>query len=82
MKRKELLERALKTFVEAVGAVLVANLTQLTKGVDTWEAWRLVAMPVFIGALATGISVTWNAVIDPWLKTDTTKDIDKIDEME
>ena len=61
------LERAIKTFVEAAGAVLVANISDLTGAISGWETWRQVAVPVFVGALAAGISAVWNGVIQPAL---------------
>lgn len=60
--------RALKTFLQAAGAVVIANLTILTTEVSGWSAWKHAAVPVFVGALAAGLSAAWNGVVSPWLK--------------
>ena len=64
----EILERALKTFLQAAGAVVIANLTVLTTEIRDWSVWKHAAVPVFLGALAAGLSAAWNGVVSPWLK--------------
>ena len=54
--------RALKTFWQAVIAYLVASLGQ---GVDLFEGE--VVGGLLIGALAAGISASWNGVVQPRL---------------
>jgi len=68
MGMNEILERALKTFLQAAGAVVIANLTVLTTEISDWAVWKQAAVPVFIGALAAGLSAAWNGVVSPWLK--------------
>lgn len=58
----DVLIRALKTFVQASIAYLVASLGQ---GIDLFEVEVLGGL--LIGALAAGISASWNGVIQPML---------------
>lgn len=56
--------RAIKTFVQAFGGVLVPELVMiLSTGVpESWsKAWTLLA-PVICAALAAGISAAWNII--------------------
>ena len=64
--RKNVLERALKTFVEAFIPTMVAALA----GADftDLEALPRVLVAIAISAAATGISAVWNGIVDPWLK--------------
>ena len=59
---KDVAIRALKTFWQAVIAYLVASLGQ---GVDLFEGE--VVGGLLIGALAAGISASWNGAIQPVL---------------
>ena len=70
----DILVRALKTFLQAAGAVVIANLTVLTSEVSGWSAWKHAAVPVLVGALAAGLSAAWNGVVSPWLKKDTSEE--------
>ena len=56
--------RAVKTFIQAFGGVLVPELVMiLNSGVpESWtKAWTLLA-PVICAALAAGISAAWNII--------------------
>ena len=58
--------RAVKTFVQAFGGVLVPELVMiLSTGVpDGWsKTWTLLA-PVICAALAAGISAAWNVILE------------------
>ena len=58
--------RALKTFVQAFGGVVVPELVMiLNNGVpEGWtKLWTLLA-PVVCAALAAGISATWNVILE------------------
>ena len=59
---KDVLVRALKTFWQSAVAYLVAS---LSAGVDLFEGE--VIGGVLIGALAAGISASWNGVVQPRL---------------
>ena len=59
---KDIAIRALKTFWQAGIAYLVASLGQ---GVDLFEGEVIGGL--LIGALAAGISASWNGVIQPRL---------------
>lgn len=67
--KKNVLERALKTFVEAfipaiVAALAAADYTDL-------EMLPRIMTAILISAAATGISAVWNGIIDPLLKRET-----------
>ena len=70
MKKKhidDIWERALKTFIQAFCGVLVPEIVALLQtGLKPGEAWGAVFLPIVCGALAAGISATWN-VINNWL---------------
>lgn len=58
----DVLIRALKTFVQASIAYLVASLGQ---GIDLFEVEVLGGL--LIGAIAAGVSASWNGVVQPIL---------------
>ena len=74
--RKEIIERALKTFVEAfiptfIAALAAADYTNV-------EILPRILVSILISAAATGISAVWNALVDPWLKGETGEKIEEI----
>ena len=60
---KDVAIRALKTFWQSAVAYLVAALS--TQGVDLFE--REVIGGLLIGALAAGLSASWNGAVQPVL---------------
>lgn len=60
--KKDIAIRALKTFWQSAVAYLVASLSQ---GIDLFEVE--VVGGLLIGALAAGISASWNGAIQPML---------------
>ena len=60
---KDVAIRALKTFWQSAVAYLVATLS--TQGVDLFE--REVIGGLLIGAMAAGISASWNGAVQPML---------------
>ena len=60
--KKDIAIRALKTFWQSAIAYLVASLSQ---GIDLFEGE--VVGGILIGALAAGISASWNGAIQPVL---------------
>ena len=60
--KKDVAIRALKTFWQSAIAYLVASLGQ---GVDLFEGEVIGGL--LIGALAAGISASWNGVVQPRL---------------
>lgn len=60
---KDIAIRALKTFWQSAVAYIVATLS--TQGVDLFE--RDVVGGLLIGALAAGISASWNGAVQPVL---------------
>ena len=59
---KDIALRALKTFWQSAIAYLVASLSQ---GVDLFEVEVIGGL--IIGAIAAGISASWNGVVQPRL---------------
>ena len=59
---KDIAIRALKTFWQAAIAYLVASLSQ---GVDLFEGEVIGGL--LIGALAAGVSASWNGAVQPVL---------------
>ena len=68
---KDISIRALKTFWQSAIAYLVASLSQ---GVDLFEAEVIGGL--LIGALAAGISASWNGAIQPVLNRLKGGDVD------
>lgn len=68
-KVKDVLIRAAKTFWQAAAAYLVATFGTQLAGVDIFNAEALgnVLIGLAVGALAAGLSATWNGVIAPGL---------------
>lgn len=66
---KDIAIRALKTFWQSSIAYLVATFSSQMAGVDVFdiEAMRGVLGGLTIGALAAGISASWNGVMQPML---------------
>ena len=72
MKMKDWQIRALKTFAQAFGGVLVPEVVMiLSTGMpESWsKTWTLLA-PVICAALAAGISAAWNIILEK-LKEET-----------
>ena len=66
---KDVTVRALKTFWQSAIAYLVATFGTQMAGVDVFdlEALKSVLGGLLIGALAAGISASWNGVVQPKL---------------
>ena len=67
---KDVAIRALKTFWQSAVAYLVATVGTQMAGVDVFdlEALKGVSAGLLIGALAAGLSASWNGAIQPILK--------------
>lgn len=61
---KDVLVRAVKTFVETAVATVVAGIS----GVDIFAAEEGFWMALAISAGAAGLSAVWNGLIEPMLK--------------
>jgi len=68
MARKEVLERALKTFIEGFIASLVANVYILENAVTREGGLKTAAYSLLIGAIAAGMSAAWNGVFEKLFK--------------
>ena len=66
MKLKDWQIRAIKTFVQAFGGVLVPEIVMLlTNGLpENWSKLWAVLCPVLCAALAAGISAVWNIILE------------------
>lgn len=66
---KDVAIRALKTFWQSAIAYLVATFSTQMAGVDVFdlEALKSVSAGLLIGALAAGLSASWNGVVEPRL---------------
>ena len=66
---KDVAVRALKTFWQSGIAYLVATFSTQMAGVDVFdfESMKSVIGGLVIGALAAGISASWNGVVQPML---------------
>ena len=66
MKLKDWQIRALKTFAQAFGGVLVPEVVMiLNSGVpENWSKLWTILAPVVCAALAAGISATWNILLE------------------
>ena len=66
MKLKDWQIRALKTFVQAFGGVLVPEIVMLlTNGLpENWNTLWTILCPVLCAALAAGISAVWNIILE------------------
>lgn len=71
MNKKNVAERAVKTFVEAFFSTLVPEIVVIGTGglTDITTIWKTLT-PFIIAALATAISATWNGLSN-YLKKDT-----------
>jgi hypothetical protein len=66
---KDVSIRAVKTFWQASIAYIVATISTQMAGVDVFDphALKNVIGSLLIGALAAGISASWNGVVQPVL---------------
>ena len=58
--------RALKTFAQAFGGILVPEIVLVLNGgfPESWSAWWAVLAPILCSALAAGISAAWNIILE------------------
>ena len=56
--------RAIKTFIQAFGGVLIPELVMVLQGKlpATFSGWTAVMVPIVCAALAAGISAAWNII--------------------
>lgn len=56
--------RALKTFVQAFGGVLIPEVVMVLQGKlpESFSGWTAVLTPIVCAALAAGISAAWNII--------------------
>lgn len=66
MKLKDWQIRAIKTFIQAFGGVLVPELVMiLNSGMpENWSVLWTVLAPVICASLAAGISAAWNVILE------------------
>lgn len=66
MKLKDWQIRAIKTFIQAFGGVLVPELVMIlnTGKPESWSVLWTVLAPVICASLAAGISAAWNVILE------------------
>lgn len=70
-KFKNVLERAIKTFIEVAVTTIIANLSGVDISVQGKD--RTFWIGVSIAAASAALSAVWNGVLQPWLTApDTT----------
>ena len=70
MKMKDWQERALKTFIQCFGGVLVPEIVILLNNMpmDVDTIWK-VLFPIICSALAAGIAAVWNIILQELKKS-------------
>ena len=65
-KIPDLWSRALKTFFQAFGGVLIPEVCLILSKVTDydWSQWYVWVVPLVCGALSAGISAVWNGIIN------------------
>lgn len=73
MNKKEIISRAVKTFVEAALAYAAVNIGAVALDFEHPDVMLHALACVLISAVAAGISAVWNGVIEPMVKDHTSK---------
>lgn len=69
MKLKDWQERALKTFVQAFGGIMIPAIVALLgdyKLLTNWTAAKAILAAALCSGLAAGISAAWNILLEHW----------------
>lgn len=61
---KDWMIRAIKTFVQAAGSFIVADITILSDAMTDMSAFKQTIVTVLVGAVAAGISAVWNIILE------------------
>lgn len=67
MTKKEIISRAVKTFVETAFGYIAVNLGAVALDLDEPAAFASAILCIVISAVAAGASAVWNGVIEPLL---------------
>lgn len=61
---RDVLNRALKTFVEVFAVTFIPQLVVVLKDVESydWNQWYIWLVPILLAAVGTGISAAWNGI--------------------
>lgn len=67
MDKKEILQRALKTFWQSALAFMIVNFNEVVFSVKEWnyETLKNLALTIVLGATASGLSAIYNGVLKP-----------------
>ena len=60
---KDIIIRALKTFVQAFLGILIPEIVLILQNPDMWSDWKAVLIPFVASGLAAGISAVWNLIL-------------------
>lgn len=66
MKITDIGSRAAKTFVQAFLGALIPQIALILTNIleYDWANWKVWLLPIVTGAIAAGISATWNNIIN------------------
>ena len=60
---KDIVIRALKTFVQAFLGILIPEIILILNNQEMWSDWKAVIIPFAASGCAAGISAVWNMVL-------------------
>lgn len=59
---KDWMVRAIKTFVQAAGSFLIADIAVINNALLDWNTGKHALATLLVGALAAGICAAWNII--------------------
>lgn len=59
---KDWMIRAIKTFIQAAGSFLIADIAVINNALLDWNTGKHALMTLLVGALAAGICAAWNII--------------------
>lgn len=67
MDKKEILQRALKTFWQSALAFVIMNFNEFIFSIKQWnsETLKNLALTIVLGATASGLSAIYNGILKP-----------------
>lgn len=59
---KDWMIRAIKTFIQAAGSFLIADIAVINNAMLDWNTGKHALFTLLVGALAAGICAAWNII--------------------
>lgn len=59
---KDWMIRAIKTFIQAAGSFLIADIAVINNALLDWNTGKHALVTLLVGALAAGICAAWNII--------------------